>query len=172
MKNVAPIIPFIFVILFVQTTSCTSRCIKKSEMILPKVNPELKKQAFMAILEKHLEAVANKDLVTLKSTMSPEGKMHLILPQTEIINSVDSFMNFHKEWFEDTSWTFDTKILYTYIGDKFGIAITEIMYKEPDRNGKPYFNRMVVTYGLEKIKEQWYIIKDHASSIEKSTDEK
>jgi len=29
---------------------------------------------------------------------------------------------------------------------------------------------MIVSYGLEKIGDTWYIIQDHASSIEKSTD--
>jgi len=130
------------------------------------------KNDFEAVLQKHLNAVSYKDLNTLKSTMSPEGKMQLILPGSEIISTVDSFINYHKEWFQDTTWTFETKILNTEIGDKIGIAITEIIYREPDRNGLPYFNRMIVSYGLEKYNDKWYIIKDHASSIEKSTDKK
>lgn len=131
---------------------------------------KLNEKDFIMTLQKHLDAVTNKDLATLKSTMSPEGKMQLILPGTEILNSVDSFMDYHREWFQDPYWTFETKILNTEIGEKIGIAITEIIYREPDRNGLPYFNRMVVSYGLEKIDGKWYIIKDHASSIEKSTD--
>ena len=31
-------------------------------------------QAFYAIMQKHLDAVSNKDLVSLKSTMHPDGK--------------------------------------------------------------------------------------------------
>jgi len=52
------------------------------------------------------------------------------------------------------------------------MAITEIVYREPERNGEPYFNRMIVSYVLEKIDGHWCIIKDHASSVEKSTDKK
>ena len=135
-----------------------------------KATQEQNKQAFIETLEKHLRAVSEKDLPSLKSTMSPDGNMQLILPGVEILFSVESFMNYHEEWFQDTSWTFETKILNTDIGDKIGLATTEIVYREPDRNGKPYFNRMIVSYGLEKIDGQWYVIKDHASSIEKSTD--
>ena len=43
---------------------------------------------------------------------------------------------------------------------------------EPERDGKPYFNRMHISYTLEKQNGQWYVIKDHASSVEKSTDKK
>jgi len=171
MKRTIPIYLILFAAI-VHITSCTSKLALKKDVISSELNSEQNKKDFIEILEKHLNAVSNKDLIALKSTMSPEGKMHLILPQTEIISSVDSFMTFHKTWFEDTNWTFETKILHTDIGDKIGIAITEIMYREPERNGAPYFNRMIVTYGLEKIDSKWYIIKDHASSIEKSTDEK
>ena len=51
-----------------------------------------------------------------------------------------------------------------------GIAHTEIMYREPERDGKPYFNRMAVGYALEKIDGRWYVVKDQMCSLEKSTD--
>jgi len=38
------------------------------------------------------------------------------------------------------------------------------------RDGVPYFNRMIVSYDLENLDGAWYVIKDHASSVEKSTD--
>jgi len=127
---------------------------------------------FVETMQKHLDAVSNKDLETLKSTLSPKGNMQLILPQTKITNTADEFMKYHEAWFAmDNSWAFETKILNTEVGQEYGIAITEIVYSEPERDGKPYFNRMYVSYALQKIDNAWYIIKDHASSIEKSTDE-
>lgn len=124
-----------------------------------------------AIMQKHLDAVSNKDIETLKSTMSPKGDMLLILPQSEIMEGVDAFINYHIDWFAvNNGWTFETKILETKVGETLGMAITEIVYREPDRNGEPYFNRMIVSYVLEKIDGEWYVVKDHASSIEKSTD--
>ena len=64
--------------------------------------------------------------------------------------------------------TIESKIIDLTIGDSLSIAITEQLYKEPERNGKPYFNRMQVSYGLQKFNDQWFVIKDHASSIEKT----
>jgi len=31
---------------------------------------------------------------------------------------------------------------------------------------------MIVSYDLKKIDDKWYIIKDHATSVEKSTDKR
>lgn len=130
------------------------------------------KQTFVAAMQKHLDAVSNRDLPTLKSTMHPDGKMQLILPGAEIINGVNGFIDYHKEWFKTINWTFETNILNTEVGENFGLAIVEIIYRESERNGKPYYNRMVVSYALEKVNKNWCIIKDHACSIEKSTDKK
>ena len=58
------------------------------------------------------------------------------------------------------------------MSDDLGMAVVEVIYREPNRNGKPYFNRMIVSYDLQKVAGQWYVIKDHASSVEKSTDKK
>lgn len=147
-------------------------CDEKVEKDNRKDDFEKNEKMFVSTMQKHLDAVSNRDLSILESTMSPDGKMQLILPGTEIIDSVSGFMEYHKEWFKDSSWTFETKILNTNLRDDFGMAITEIIYREPERNGEPYFNRMIVSYDLEKIDGSWYIIKDHASSVEKSTDKK
>ena len=146
-------------------------CNQKNEV---KYNQELggNKKMLIATVQKHLNAISNHDLTTLESTLHPNGKMQLILPGNEIINGVNSFVKYHKEWFKDSTWTFETKILNVEAGNKFGVAITEIVYREPDRNGNPYFNRMIVSYGLENINGDWYVFKDHASSIEKSTNHK
>ncbi len=145
-------------------------CKKKAEVENIYTYSSQSKQAFVDTMQKHLDAVSNRDLKTLQSTMAPNGKMQLILPKSPIIQGVSGFMEYHSEWFKDSSWTFETKILNTEIGDRFGMAITEIIYREPERNGRSYFNKMIVSYDLEKIDGDWYIIKDHASSIKASTD--
>lgn len=140
-----------------------SSCNKEKE-----TSKEQNEELFKSAILKHLNAVTAKDSNTLKSTMSPNGNMELIQPSSEIVYSVDGFMKFHQDWFRVPNWTVDTKILSTDIGNKIGVATTEFLYKEPERNGKPYFNRLIVSYTLEKINNNWYIIKDHASSIEKT----
>lgn len=172
MKNRLNKLLILLLISTISITACNETGDESSGDLSSESSKNQSKKEFVETLEKHLNAVSNKDLATLKSTMSPDGKMQLILQGSEIINSVDGFMNYHEEWFKEPNWTFETKILNTEIGDKLGIAVTQIIYREPERDGKPYFNRMIVSYGLEKLNGKWYIIKDHASSIEKSTDKK
>ena len=123
-----------------------------------------------ATMQKHLNAVSKKDLKALRSTLSPEGQMQLILPGQEIIDTVAGFMDFHQTWFAQPDWTFETQIINIEAGKQLAMAVVQIIYREPMRDGKPYFNRMTVSYDLKKIGGQWYVIKDHASSVTKSTD--
>ena len=151
--------------MFIILSSCqTEQVTPPSEMKDNKAH----KEAFTSTLQRHLDAVTSKDLEALKNTLSPEGKLHFMLIKRETTHTVSSFVKFHEEWFKDPNWSFETKILTTDVGPEYGIAITEIVYREPERDGKPYFNRMAVSYGLQFIDGKWYVIKDHATSIEKS----
>lgn len=128
---------------------------------------DIEKEAAHTAMENHLNAVSKRNINDLMATLSPDDEMTLILPQSEIIDSKEGFIEYHRKWFEDQSWTFEYKILKLKAGTYFSIAVVEVLYKEPERNGKPYFNRMIVSYVLEKKQGKWCVIKDHASSIEK-----
>jgi len=121
-------------------------------------------------LEKLLLAIEQKNLKDLESLMAPDKKMELILPQTEISYTSKAFLDLHREWFKDSTWTIETNILNIEVGHPISTATTDAMYREPERDGKPYFNHIIVTYVFEKIGDKWYVIKDHASSQKKSTD--
>ena len=150
----------LFIIATVLMISCKSEEPSKKSSVDLEAN-------FIKALQKHLNAVSDKDLTTLKSTLSPKGNMELLLPSQKLMNKAE-FIEMHADWFKDTTWTFDTKIISSTVGSKIGVATIESMYKEPERNGKPYFNKMHVSYTLENIDGNWFVIKDHACSIEKT----
>ncbi len=152
----------IIVLLFILIGACSQN--KKEVM---EVNKKQNVEEFTSVILKHFSAVENKDLEALKLTMSPKGNMELIQPGIEIINSVDGFLEFHKNLFSIPNWTIKFKLISKNVGTRIGVVTSEVIYKEPERNSKPYSNRLVVTYTLEKTENVWYIIKDHASSIEK-----
>lgn len=129
------------------------------------------KTAFTQALTTHLNAVSQRDLTTLKASLSPKGDMHLILPQSKMTTTVKGFMDYHRAWFKaGGEWTLDNKIVYSNVGEDLGFAVVEAVYKEPERDGKPYFNKMNVSYNLKKMDGQWYVVKDHMCSVAKSTD--
>ena len=155
--------PAIFLLLICLLTAC-------GHQVKPDQNNHSEHNAVLNIMQKHLAAVTNKDLKALSETLPPDGKMQLILPGAEIKDSVAGFLKFHEDWFSSPDWTFETEILNATVGKQLAMVVVQIIYREPLRDGKPYFNRMIVSYVLQKTDGKWYVIKDHASSVEKSTD--
>jgi len=103
--------------------------------------------------------------------MAPDGLMHLIRPATEVVYSTDKYLKYHDLWFKDDNWSIESTITDSEVGVDQGFAIVDLMYKEADRNGIPYFNKMCLSYTLKKYDNgQWYVIADHSSSVKKSTD--
>ena len=88
-------------------------------------NKTLNLKMVQGVLQKHLDAVSNRDLKTLESTLSPDGNMQLILPETEIIDGTDGFMGYHREWFKTPDWTIDSKILNSEVGETMAMIIVE-----------------------------------------------
>lgn len=150
-------------------TSCTAPLAPVTEAEKSAISLENKK-SFDAALTLHLDAVSAKDLVALEKTLAPTGEMMLVLPQSEVLTKASEFLEFHGEWFKGEDWTFETKIISSDVSSDMGFALVESMYREPERDGKPYYNKMAITYTQKKIDGKWYVVKDHACSLEKSTD--
>ncbi|MDB4292742.1 nuclear transport factor 2 family protein [Maribacter sp.] len=152
------------------TSSCKNEPEKKLEAVVQ--NKTGNKELMLAAMQTHLDAISNRDLKILESTLSPEGTMQLILPGTDIIENTAGFMDYHREWFKSAGWTIDSKILNSEAGETMAMVIVESLYQEAERDGQPYFNKMIVSYALKKINKKWYVIKDHMASVQKSTDQK
>lgn len=130
------------------------------------------KASFDKAMRVHLDAVEQKDIATMQKTMAPNDELFFLQPGRELSKTSTSFMDFHKGWFEGTMapWSISFKIIETRVGSTMGVAVVECLYEEPDRDGKPYFNRLHVSYAQQLIDGQWYVTLDQATSIEKSTD--
>lgn len=127
-------------------------------------------EAFEKAVIAHMRAVSNRDLEALGATLHPSGDMQLVMPDQEVKHGAQAFLDFHKAWFQSDNWTIESKLIKSKVGCEMGTALTEQMYREPERDGKPYFNRITVTYVLEKVDDQWVVIRDHASWTERSND--
>ena len=129
--------------------------------------------SFHMVLARHLYAIQTRNIKELKSTLSPKSDIWMMLPKDKIRTTNKEFIKYHEEWFNSSKkWSLESKILKVNVGTNMGVAVVGVMYKEPNRKGKPYFNRMAVSYTLKKIGKKWYVVKDHACSLEKSTDSK
>lgn len=124
-------------------------------------------------LSAFLKTIENKDIDGMNAFMPTDGKLEFILPDQQSYTAKE-FIDFHSGWFQDTSttWSMPHTIKDLKVNGPLATATVHGRYQEPLRDGKPYYNVMAITYVLENQNGKWVITKDHACSIEKSTDPK
>ena len=124
-----------------------------------------------AKLDKLLTSLEKKDVVGLKEVMSNSDNMELIFTSGDITSSTAEFIEFHEKWFQDSSWTMRHEIVNFKYHGNFATATVKAFYKEPDREGSPYFHNMMVSYVLKELENgEWSIIKDQATTFDKAKD--
>ncbi len=163
---------FLFIVLL--AAGCTQGPVEKP--LTAEEKAAIKKadhRLFHNTLRKHLKATADKDIETLKTLMAPDGFMHLMRPATPVVYTTDLYIIYHESWFQDPDWSIETTITDSDVGTDMGMALVALKYMEPENDGKPYWNEMLVSYTLKKYDDgAWYVILDHSSSVKKSTDKK
>ena len=147
-------------------------CGAKVTVDTPLVSYNSEETSVKETMQKHLDAISGRSMEGVKATIGGGESFELLLQGSEVLKGEQAFIDYHTEWFQDTTWTLDAKIISEEIGSELAAFTTEVMYREPDRDGEPYFNKMHVTYVLAERGGEWKVIKDHACSIEKSTDKK
>jgi len=136
----------------------------------PAVSYNSEEKAATEVMRRHLNSVTTRSIEKMKATIGGGEDFEMLLPSSERFKGEKAFLDYHQEWFQDSLWTFETKIISKKVGSDLAAFTTEVIYREPERDGKPYYNRMHVSYTLAKSGGDWKVIKDHCSSIEKSTD--
>lgn len=118
---------------------------------------------FKETLKLHLQSVENRDLETLVSTMPAKGgETVLILPNGSMNTSRDHFVEGHRDWFADKSWTQTFEILNTIETAEMAVATVRYVYKEGDKNPLNALLGLV----FQKIDDKWVLVHDQNTRIE------
>ena len=115
---------------------------------------------FDCTLIKHLTSIQSRNYELLESTITPDKEMTFILPNGQYFEDPLTFKKLIKEWFADTAWTFEYKIIRKFHSNSLGYALLLIDYNEADRNGKPYHLDHYLSLVFQKKGERWYLVHD------------
>ena len=63
---------------------------------------------FRETLDRHLQAIRNRDLSGLVETLPPD-ELVLITSDGRLVRAVSEFIAMHRGWFAESSWTLDVR---------------------------------------------------------------
>jgi ketosteroid isomerase-like protein len=114
---------------------------------------------FDAQLAKHFKAVQNRDLETLKSTLTGGTQLELILPSGNRTTTKAEFVAFHVEWFASKTWTMRFDPVSRIETADMAIATVRTHYEDVD-DGKPIVTENWLTLTFRKEQGRWGLVHD------------
>lgn len=121
--------------------------------------------SFSATLQKHLTAVANRDLPTFTSTLATDGNLTLIMPNGTVMQGADAIIDFHRDWFSDPDWSLELEPINQWERENVGTAIYNVTYSDLDPDGNPYHLRYVLTLVFMKQSDEWLLVHDQNTML-------
>ncbi|MBU1377564.1 MAG: nuclear transport factor 2 family protein [Alphaproteobacteria bacterium] len=121
-------------------------------------------QDFDATLAKHFAAVSGRDLPALESTLTPGAELTLILPNATRTTTRQAFIDFHKDFFADKTWTMRFEpVAKTVTGD---MAVVSVRTRwDGQDEGKPVWSESWLTLVFRKDAGRWGLIHDQNTRI-------
>ena len=114
---------------------------------------------FRATLERHLKAIAERDLDALADTVASDALV-LITAEGRLVRHAREFLDTHRAWFVTPGWTLDVTPEEIYETADMGIAVLRLLYQEPGVRSES-----LLTLVFRKIGGKWLMVQDQNTPI-------
>jgi len=109
---------------------------------------------FESVVRDHLKAISDRDLQGFAKFLHTEHSSIIILPNGSIVEGYEDIISFHEDWFADTDWHMETKVMDIFANDNMGYALLDVIYHDLDECSKPY----EMKYLLSLLSSKWTTI--------------
>lgn len=123
------------------------------------------KDKFNITLQKHLDAIQNRDFKSFEKTITGDSVITLILPNGKLMKSRAEYIEFMKEWFNETTWKMNYKIISKECSAGMGYALLLVNYDDISDDKKPYHIDYYLLLIFKEVNEEWYLVHDQNTGI-------
>lgn len=119
---------------------------------------------FRETLDKHLRAIRERDLSALIETL-PDRTLTLIMSDGRMVLSVQGFVDLHRDWFAQTTWSLDTKVVTSEETAQMGYATIHLDYRDESPGGGHTRQASYLTLIFALRDGKWAMILDQNTPI-------
>lgn len=127
--------------------------------------------SFQQTLERHLQAVQDRDLDAFLSTVAQDGSLTMILPNGSLLDDYAEIVELHEEWFADPEWQLTTELVTEHETSAMGVALLLVTYQDVDEAGEPIQFQYFLSLTFAKRAEEWLLIHDQNTVLDMILDE-
>lgn len=119
---------------------------------------------FRETLDRHLQAVRNRDLAELIETIAAD-ELTLITSDGRLVRTASEFVAMHRGWFAETSWTLDAELVSLVESPEIGVAVLRLGYRD-DPPGRPPLREQSYLSLVFALREgRWLMVQDQNTPI-------
>jgi uncharacterized protein (TIGR02246 family) len=115
---------------------------------------------FRDTLERHLQAIRERDLAGLAETVSPDALV-LITAEGKLARSAAEFLELHRGWFAGGKWSLDAKPVEIFESEDLGVAVLELDYREEPSTRSHSFLTLV----FQHRDGRWLMVQDQNTPV-------
>ncbi|SMF57959.1 nuclear transport factor 2 family protein [Pseudobacteriovorax antillogorgiicola] len=112
---------------------------------------------FKTALEQFLDAISKKQMATIRKFLPKSGPMAGIMCDGTILDTVEDFLEFFDDWFEDDQWSITHDLVFVEESSEMAYGVTEGDYFDKDDDGEPYSLSLITTCIMRNIEGQWIV---------------
>jgi ketosteroid isomerase-like protein len=124
---------------------------------------------FRETLDHHLRAIQERDLSTLIDTL-PADELILIMADGRLIRRTAEFVELHRAWFAETTWSLHTNIISLDESPTVGVAVLRLDYCDEPPGQKHVYESSYLTLIFALREGRWVMIHDQNTPIKASPD--
>ncbi|HAV11373.1 MAG TPA: nuclear transport factor 2 family protein [Candidatus Moranbacteria bacterium] len=121
------------------------------------------KPDFYSALQKHFDAITNRDLNAFKSHLTQNETLYTIVQNGHAFTTPEETIAIHKEWFKDPNWIWEGFVVHKVVGEDMAMALVKYDYRAKAED-KPFSTWLTYVFQLED--NEWRIIHDHNTALD------
>ncbi len=121
---------------------------------------------FRETLDKHLQAIRERNLPALLETLPPEDIV-LITSDGWLIRSVREFAEMHATWFDQTTWSLDARLVQIWETADLGVAVLRLEYRDEPPGKAPLHETSYLTLIFARRDDRWVMVQDQNTPCRK-----
>ncbi len=120
---------------------------------------------FRETLDRHLLAISERDLAGLIETL-PRDELTLVTFDGRLVRTASEFIEMHRGWFAETTWTLDAEIVSLIETPEIGVVVLRLDYRD-NPPGRPALRQSsYLSLIFARQDGRWVMVQDQNTPIQ------
>jgi ketosteroid isomerase-like protein len=120
------------------------------------------KPDFDQALQKHFQAIADRDIEAFKSHLTQGETLYTIVQNGHAFTTPAETIAIHEQWFQDPNWIWEGAVVHKVVGEDMAMALVKYEYRAKTED-EPFSTWLTYVFQLQD--GEWRIVHDQNTAL-------